>query len=185
MNRVHPPSRAARRLVVVLAAGLVVAGCSGEPAATASTTTRAVDDTSTTTTAGSGEPEEQAVLQAYTESWAVFELFVNGDPPGEPADYYEGDQLANVLARVTQYATDGLELRGQADLLPHDVRIVGRAASLIDCQVDGTYAVERSTGDVVIPAGERPQRVVVELVHAGGRWKVSSVDYGDEGSCER
>lgn len=171
-------------MIVVLAAGLVLADCSGDPAATASTTTRAAGGISTTTTAPVA-PEERAVLHAYTQSWAAFEEFVNGHPPGDPADYYEGDQLANVLARITQYAAEGLELRGEADLLPHDVQVVGRAASLVDCQVDATYAVARSTGDIVIPAGERPQEVVVELVHADGRWKVSSVDYGDEGSCER
>jgi hypothetical protein len=45
--------------------------------------------------------------------------------------------------------------------------------------------VEGSTGEVVIPASARPQEVVVALVLADGRWKVSSVDYGAEGSCDR
>ena len=115
----------------------------------------------------------------------AFGAFVNGDARGEPSDYVAGDHLATVVDRIAQYADEGLELRGEADLSPSTVGVAGAAASLVDCQIDGTYAVERSTGDVVIPAGARPQEVAVELVRSDGRWKVSSVDYGAEGSCER
>jgi hypothetical protein len=162
----------AARLLPLLAVGLVLIGCT-EPEASPTTTTRR------------SEPTSSASLPPAPASWAAFGAFVNGAPPGEPGDYFEGDHLIGVLDRIRQYAADGLELRGEADLAPSDVEIVGAAASLVDCQIDRTYAVERSTGEVVIPASGRPQLVVVELVRDGGRWKVSSVDYGAEGSCER
>ena len=89
------------------------------------------------------------------------------------------------LERIAEYAEEGLELRGEADLDPHDVEVTGSVASLVDCQVDGTYAVERSTGEIVIPATARPQEVLVDLVRVDGRWKVSRVEYAAEGSCVR
>lgn len=170
------------RSTVVLVVALAVGGCADDPVAAPTTTTRPLDATTTTV---APDPDQAAVLDAYVTSWEAFSEFVNGDPPGEPADYYEGDHLANVVARIAEYAEEGLELRGAADLAPHDVEVVGAAASLGDCQIDRTYAVERTTGAVVIPAGDRAQEVTVELVRVGGRWKVSSVDYGAEGSCQR
>ncbi len=184
MTRVRPSARATHRLMVLVVACMTMSSCTNGSGATFPTTTVVTDDTTTSTAAAPGS-EEEAVLRAYAASWQAFDAFVNGDPPGEPSDYFDGDHLANVIDRVAQYALDGLELRGEADLAPHDVAIVGAAASLVDCQIDRTYAVERSTGDVVIPASARPQEVVVEMVRSDGRWKVSSVDYGAEGSCDR
>jgi hypothetical protein len=174
--------RAAVRSSLLLVVGLAVSACSDEPDATPATSTRPSE---VTTSLAPADPAETAVVEAYEASWVAFGAFVNGDAPGEPSDYFEGDHLATVVDRIAQYADDGLELRGEADLAPSEVAIVGAAASLVDCQIDGTYAVERSSGDVVIPATARPQEVIVELVLVDSRWKVSSVDYGAEGSCER
>jgi hypothetical protein len=180
---VRPRPRAALRSTVLLVVALALAGCSDDQAAPP-TTTQATDDATSTSAIAAG-PEEDAVLRAYAASWEAFGGFVNGDLSGEPSDHFDGDHLATVVARMTQYAEEGFELRGEADLSPHDVVVVGAAASLVDCQIDRTYAVDRSTGEVVIPAGRRAQEVVVELVRVDGRWKVSSVDYAAEGSCER
>jgi hypothetical protein len=166
----------------VLAVGLA-AGCRDDTGGSPPTTASPSETTSPTSVAA--DPQAAAVVEAYEASWVAFSAFVNGDAPGEPADYFSGDHLANVLDRIRQYDADGLELRGAAELSPSAVEVVGTAASLLDCQIDRTYAVERRTGDVVIPAGGRPQQVTVELVRDGDRWKVSSVDYGAEGSCER
>ena len=174
--------RAAVRSSLLLVVGLAVSACSDDPDATPPTTTRLPEITTSTRPA---DPAEEEVVEAYEASWEAFGSFVNGDAAGEPSDYFEGDHLATVVERIAQYADEGLELRGEADLAPSEVAIVGAAASLVDCQIDGTYAVERSTGDVVIPATARPQEVNVELVLVEGRWKVSSVDYAAEGSCER
>jgi hypothetical protein len=182
MTAVRHRLRAAVRLLPLLAVGLVLLGCT-EPEASSTTTSERSEPTSSSS--APPDPQVAAVLDAYQASWAAFGAFVNGAPPGEPADYFEGDHLVGVLDRIREYAADGLELRGEADLAPSGVEVVGTAASLVDCQIDRTYAVERSTGEVVIPASGRPQLVVVELVRDGGRWKVSSVDYGAEGSCER
>lgn len=167
--------------VVVL---VLLAACGGGSGASATTTSTAAAEI-TTTTAVASTPEEVAVLDAYAASWEAFGALVNGEAAEAPNAYYDGDQLDIVAARIAQYADEGLELRGAADLAPGSLSIVGSAASLVDCQIDRTYAVERATGEIVIPAGARPQEVVVELVRSDGRWKVSSVDYGREGSCER
>jgi hypothetical protein len=167
---------------MLLVVGVALAGCAGGSDAGPPDTTGAAEATTSTVAL---DPTGQAVVAAYEASWRAFGAFVNGGGQGTPADYFDGDQLVTVVDRVAQYADEGLELRGQADLAPSDVEVVGSAASLVDCQIDGTYAVERSTGEVVIPASARPQEVVVALVFADGRWKVSSVDYGAEGSCDR
>jgi hypothetical protein len=177
----HRP-RAAVRSSLLLVVGLAVGACSDDPGATPATTTRPPADTTSTLTA---DPETAAVVEAYEASWQVFGAFLNGEAQGEPSDYFEGDHLATVVDRIAQYAEEGLELRGDADLSPSVVGIMGATASLVDCQIDGTFAVRRSTGDVVIPATARPQEVTVDLVLVDGRWKVSSVDYAAEGSCER
>ena len=178
----RPRPRVARWLVLAVGIGLV-AGCRDDPAGSAPTTASPSETTSPSSVAA--DPQAAAVLEAYEASWVAFSAFVNGDARGEPADYFSGDHLVNVLDRIRQYAADGLELRGAAELSPSGVEVLGTAASLVDCQIDRTYAVERRTGEVVIPAGGLPQQVTVELVRDGDRWKVSSVDYGAEGSCER
>lgn len=171
--------------VAVVALGLLSACGGGSGASATTTSTAAVTTTTTTTAAPASTPEEAEVLDAYVGSWAAFGTFVNGEATEDPTEYFDGDQLDIVEARITQYAEEGLELRGAADPAPGPVSIVGEAASLVDCQIDRTYAVDRATGEIVIPASARPQEVVVELVRSDGTWKVSSVDYGAEGSCER
>lgn len=190
MCRVRAGARPAIRgalAVVALAAPGLAAGCGddrGEERATPTSTTER-DDGGVTTTLPVRVPEEDDVLAAYVASWEAFRAVVNGGAPVAAADHFAADQLAAVLARAEEYEAEGLELRGRADLAPGDVTVAGAAASLVDCQIDRTYAVERATGEVVIPAGDRPQAVVVDLVRSGGRWKVTSVDYGAEGSCSR
>jgi hypothetical protein len=174
------PRPLVRAMVVVLA--LSAGACSDDPSSSPSST-----EPPSTTTTGSvpTDAASAAVLDAYAASWDAFSDFVNGEPPGAPSDYFDGVHLANVLERIAEYAEEGLELRGEADLDPHDVEVTGSVASLVDCQVDGTYAVERSTGEIVIPATARPQEVLVDLVRVDGRWKVSRVEYAAEGSCVR
>jgi hypothetical protein len=167
----------------LVVAALAGGACADEPDGATASTGRPPDATTTTTMAPTSATV--AVVTAYEESWTAFGRFVNGDASGSPSDVFAGDQLATVEERISQYADEGLELRGAADLAPTRVEVLGTSASLVDCQVDGTYAVDRASGDVVIPATARPQQVTVELLLADGRWKVSSVDYGAEGSCER
>jgi len=169
---------------MVFVVGLALAACSDDPAAAPATTTTTLAPGDATTTVPPS-PAAAAVVEAYEASWSAFGAFVNGEGSGEPSDYFDGDHLATVVDRIAQYADEGLELRGDADLAPSEVAVVGGAASLVDCQIDGTYAVDRRTGAVVIPASARPQEVAVQLVLVDGRWKVSSVDYSAEGSCER
>jgi hypothetical protein len=178
-----------RRLRSVLgAATLVVAlGACGDDSTSAPASTTAEEEP--TTTASTGEDPavaaEAAVLRAYEESWRRYADFVNGEASGDPRDYFDGDMLTTIEARIAEYDEGGYELRGEAELSPTDVAVDDSVARLTDCQLDGTYAVEADTGQVVVPASTRPQLVDVRLVRAGGRWKVASVAYGAEGSCTR
>lgn len=190
MSRVRAAARSAIRgalAVAALAATALATACAGEAGdgGAATTTTTERDDGGATTTLPTRAPEEDDVLAAYAASWEAFRAVVNGEAREVAADHFEADQLAAVLARADDYEAEGLELRGRADLAPAEVTVAGSAASLVDCQIDHTYAVERATGEIVIPAGARPQEVLVDLVRSGGRWKVTSVDYGAEGSCAR
>jgi hypothetical protein len=125
------------------------------------------------------------VLEAYTQTWVLYDDFLNGEATGEPGDYFDGELLERLRTRMTEYEEQGLELRGEAELAPSDVIVDGTVARLMDCQLDGTYAVVRETDEVVVPASTRPQLVDVRLVKSGGSWKVSSADFGPEGSCVR
>src|SRR3546814_3075484 len=69
-------------------------------------TTTTVEATTTT------EPElseEEAVVKAYVEHWPAFYAFLNGTPPGDPADYFTGDRLADLPGSIAQFAEQGLE----------------------------------------------------------------------------
>src|SRR3546814_2226287 len=86
-------------------------------------TTTTVEATTTT------EPElseEEAVVKAYVEHWPAFYAFLNGTPPGDPADYFTGDRLADLPGSIAQFAEQGLEVRGEPQLKPGQI---GRASS--------------------------------------------------------
>lgn len=83
------------------------------------------------------------------------------------------------------YAGNGLEVRGEADSEIRRVVVAGDRAIVTDCQVDGSYAVDADTGDLVIPPSEVPRLVRAELTHDDSGWKVASVGYGRDNSCER
>src|SRR3546814_4373159 len=90
--------------------------CSSDLAETTTT------EEATTTT----EPElseEEAVVKAYVEHWPAFYAFLNGTPPGDPADYFTGDRLADLPGSIAQFAEQGLEVRGEPQLKPE----IGRA----------------------------------------------------------
>ena len=129
--------------------------------------------------------DDAAVLEAYSQSWQLYDDFVNGEARGDPADHFDGDLLDTLNDRIAEFAEGGYELRGEADISPSEVSVDGRVARLTDCQVDRTFAVVADTGEVVVPAGVRPQLVDVRLVKVDGRWKVASAVYGPEGSCVR
>ena len=173
-------------LVLSLALVFGLAGCSAdedEPgvapttsAAGGTATTLASSTTSTTTVFD----ETAAVIRAYTDHWPVFDAFLSGRPPGDPADYFTGARLADLPRSVADFAERGIEMRGQAVLSPGKVTIIGNKATFTDCQLDSTTAVSRTTGEVVIAAATEPILVKVELLKFGGVWKVASVVYTDE-----
>jgi hypothetical protein len=163
-----------------------MAACSDDDTAESTSTTEATEPAGPSSADGNPPSgEEAAVLDAYAESWRLYDDFLNGKARGDPADYFDGDMLATIEARVLEYAAGGYELRGEAELSPTEVTVDGSVARLTDCQLDGTYAVAAETEEVVVPASTRPQLVDVRLVKAGGRWKVSSASFGAEGSCAR
>jgi len=167
-----------------LVVALVACGDDGASEPTPSTTGREPAGTSSTVDEPANDAEA-AVLEAYAESWKVYDDFLNGEASGDPGDHFDGDMLTTIEARIAEYRDGGYELHGEAELSPTEVAVDGSVARLTDCQLDGTYAVEADTGAVVVPASTSRQLVDVRLVKAGERWKVSSVSYGAEGSCTR
>ena len=178
--------RRPRLLGLCLALALGFAGCSGDDAdpSVAPTTSSAAGTAAATlapsTTRAQVFDETAAVLRAYAEHWPVFDAFLSGRPPGDPADYFTGARLADLPRSVADFAERGIEIRGQATLSPGKVTIIGNKATFTDCQLDSTTAVSRTTGEVVIPAATEPMLVRVELLKFGGMWKVSSVVYTEE-----
>jgi len=183
MAAVRPAPSALLGAAAALAIGL--AGCGGTGESEPSTTTRGSGVTTTSTTEVEPTGEGAAVLEAYAQSWLLYDDFLNGEATGDPAEYFDGELLASLNARIVEFAEGGYELRGVAQLSPSDISVDGSLARLTDCQLDGTYAVVADTEEVVVPASTRPQLVEVRLVKADGQWKVSSANYGSEGSCVR
>jgi hypothetical protein len=170
------------------AVAVVVAmvACGDDGASEPTPTTNGREPTGSSATVDEpADDAEAAVLEAYVESWKQYDDFLDGEASGDPGDFFDGDMLTTTEARMAEYEAGGYELRGEAELSPSEVAVDGPLARLTDCQLDGTYAVDADTGAVVVPASTRPQLVDVRLVKAGGRWKVSSVSYGAEGSCTR
>ncbi len=169
-----------------LALAFGVAGCRSDDAKPSLAPTTSSADGTATTTLGPSPPtanqfdETAAVLRAYTEHWPVFDAFLSGRPPGDPADYFTGARLADLPRSVADFAERGIEIRGQATLSPGRVTIIGNKATFTDCQLDSSTAVSKTTGEVVIPAATEPMLVRVELRKFGGVWKVSSVVYTEE-----
>ena len=177
-----------RRLTAALgAAALLVAlvACGDDGGSAPTSTTGRESPSPSATVAEPADGAEAAVLEAYEQSWKLYDDFLNGEASGDPGDHFDGDMLTTIEARIAEYAEGGYELRGEAELSPSEVAVDGSVARLTDCQLDGTYAVDADTGAVVVPASTRPQLVDVRLVRADERWKVSSVSYGAEGSCTR
>src|SRR3546814_19500923 len=75
-------------------------------------------------------------LKAYVEHWPAFYAFLNGTPPGDPADYFTGDRLADLPGSIAQFAEQGLEVRGEPQLKPGQVQGDGDTAKRVDCQLD-------------------------------------------------
>src|SRR3546814_12258800 len=68
-------------------------------------TTTTVEATTTT------EPElseEEAVVKAYVEHWPAFYAFLNGTPPGDPADTFTGDRLADLRSEARRVGKEGV-----------------------------------------------------------------------------
>ena len=171
-------------LSLSLALVLGLAGCGGggdKDKTSVPPTTGVVGPTLVpSTTPAQALDETGAVLRAYAEHWPVFDAFLSGRPPGDPADYFTGARLADLPRSVADFAERGIEIRGQARSSPGKVTIRGNKATFTDCQLDSTTAVSRTTGEVVIPAATEPMLVSVEVLKLGGAWKVSSVVYSDE-----
>ncbi|HEY9558824.1 MAG TPA: hypothetical protein VIR58_18950 [Acidimicrobiales bacterium] len=165
---------------------LVLAACGDDEEPTADPTTTEAETTTTEEATTTTEPElseEEAVVKAYVEHWPAFYAFLNGTPPGDPADYFTGDRLADLPGSIAQFAEQGLEVRGEPQLKPGQVQVDGDTATLVDCQLDSASAVSRTTGAVVMPPSALPQAVDVTMAKEDGKWKVASVVFGPEGSC--
>src|SRR3546814_2108970 len=77
-------------LAALAMTALVLAACGDDEEPTADPTTTEAETTTTEEATTTTEPElseEEAVVKAYVEHWPAFYAFLNGTPPGDPADY--------------------------------------------------------------------------------------------------
>jgi hypothetical protein len=166
-------------LAVLLALG-GAAGCTaddGEPAATTSTTFLGVVAKAT---------ERKEIVDAYGGHWEPFYRYLNEDADGEPiGNYFAGERRDDLPGQIVEFARKGLEAQGGPDSRIRSVLVDGDRAVVIDCQVDGSFAVDEGSGALVIPPSTVPQLVRAELRRDDSGWKVSSVVYGRDNSCER
>jgi hypothetical protein len=166
-------------LLLAIACG-VAAGCAADDGDSA--------DTTTTTFASSPAvgAERREIVDAYAGHWAPYYRYLNNNGGGEPiGNYFAGERRDDLPGQVGDFAGQGLEVRGEPDSDIRTVRVAGDRAVVTDCQIDGSYAVDSDTGDLVIPPSEVPQLVRAELTQDDSGWKVASVVYGPDNSCER
>src|SRR3546814_5859713 len=96
------PSRPIAAAALAMTA-LVLAACGDDEEPTADPTTTEAETTTTEEATTTTEPElseEEAVVKAYVEHWPAFYAFLNGTPPGDPADYFTGDRLADLPGSI-------------------------------------------------------------------------------------
>jgi hypothetical protein len=175
--------------VALLAGALVVAACGGDGDASpdASTTTAPRESTtssSTSTTTTSPDDAEAEVLAAYELAW---QDYVRAGDPVEPdapflAEHRTGANLQAVRNQLSEFAAEGVVLRGEyrpgAELLD----LEGASARLRDCAVDALQVVIPATGAVVQESGAVQAGAFVDMVLEDGRWKVSTY-VRDEEAC--
>ncbi len=149
------------------------------------TTTTAPETTTTlpvTTTTAAPTPEEE-VLAAYLAYWdAVDEAFsLPQVQPDSPAlsEYATGE----ALDRVRQNANDALQASEayripEGGLYEHRAEVVSLeedSATVRDCNVDDTVAVDTTTGEVVDDTVST-RLYISMVVQEAGQWKVAVVN---------
>jgi hypothetical protein len=169
--------------------GIVATACSSTPAAQVTTTTSttlpaATSSSVTTTTADS---QAAAVLAAYRAGWAAFEGAQKSANPSDPAltATMINPLLQLVRRNLLSDQRQGIISKGSITLHPRIKSLGVTHAVVVDCALDGTELIYRSTGRPVPPVTPT-QRLGVHSVlvrSTSGVWKVADQTV-TEGSCQ-
>jgi len=174
----HRRWRAMRRPIVVLTVVAAASACAGHTSPTAAHATVG-PATSVTAPPTTADPKSE-VLAAYQRFWQVW-LEANDPPnPNDPrlAEVATGGELQTIRLSIGNAAFNGTYTR----LPPHSryshrpsvVTLSRRDALVMDCEIDDSRIIERSTGRVL------NDDVVTEQLRStahldGGVWRVSTV----------
>lgn len=155
------PVIAARFRLCLLAGALLVGACTSDDEPSDSTVapdeTTVPESTTTEATTTTTEDPAAAVEQAFFDQWDAFIEILEDPDPSNPLidEFFAGAARDQVLDIVSRYiAEDKVAARPDdpADFAPSIVSVQlvgGDSAVVVECTVDGTKIVQRSTGNVL------------------------------------
>lgn len=189
----RPPRRSRRGLLLAVLSSLVVAALI--VAAIVVMQSRSdksgtvVAGGSTGTTVATPRTEEQKVVAAYRGYWEAVYAANNPPDPNSPrlAAYATGPQLESAQNAVASNIRQGVAVRVPAQSVAtynaQVTSISGDKAEVRSCDVDDSFLVRLSDGQVVDPSG-RPAKAGVgtdsikaQLTREGAAWKISSLQF--------
>jgi hypothetical protein len=168
-------------MALVSTVAVIGAACSsgGNDGASTTTTLRQ----STSSTSSTLAPSEQEVADAYRAFW---DAYLASADPMDPlstrlSDHATGTELETVRAAFVARRSGGEVIRGNFDLAPRVVSVVGDTATVRDCYLDNTGIYDAATGTRKdTPSGVR-HLITASLKREGGMWKVSDLHKEGDG----
>jgi hypothetical protein len=164
------------KLVTFAAVVAMLASCSngdGKNADKSRTTRR------TTTTA----PADHEVLVAYRAFW---DDYLAAADPMDPQSarlgaHATGSELQTVRAAFLARKSDGEVIRGDLDLAPRVLSVLGESASVKDCYLDNTGIYDAVKGTRKDTSTGMRHLITASLVREAGAWKVSDLKREGDG----
>ena len=190
-----------QKLIVAVLAAVVLAiaacgddGLSGAapPGTTSSTATETSDvstsppSSATTTPTTSGAAEDEAVLAAYRDFWAMFLELGGMTGPFDPnvviprlRERTTGREYEVLFNQFQADRLAGVVTRGDVELVPRVTSVDGAVATVSDCIDDTTGAYRAATGERLDSDDPQRRAVSVTLQLEEAQWKVAAIR--DEG----
>jgi hypothetical protein len=167
-------------LVCSTVAFVTLAACSAAPQHGQSSTTVPVRQTTIATTISTADAAVEAGYRAF---WSAY---LRAADPTDPtavglAQHATGAELAQVVKSFTDHFNRGEVIRGQLQLSPHVISVVGTSATVADCYLDATHVYDRASGVEKDAPQSATFKVSAALVLDGGTWKVSSISKEGQG----
>ncbi|HVT78718.1 MAG TPA: hypothetical protein VHD87_16885 [Acidimicrobiales bacterium] len=162
--------------VTLAAVVALLASCSngGDKNADKSSKTRA-----TTTTA----PADHEVLTAYRAFWDDYLAAADPMDPQSPklGDHATDPELQTLRTAFLARKSGGEVIRGNLNLSPRVLSILGESASVRDCYLDNTGIYDAATGTRKDTATGVRHLITASLVRDAGAWKVSNLKREGDG----